>query len=465
MLYHTAILGQSGSGKSFAIARLLEELILRTRARIVILDPNGDFAHFYQAADSSIWADDEFSEVFRTIDAATYPPNQKFDNEASFKSAWQNKLFQFLVPGRRNWSPYLENTAPAAPLKLHWKWLDEERDFLLHVDPTLHPRIHQGIITCFRYINDNSEHYPQGYSLEDCEQVAESFQSKRVALASYPDAQSLDTDDWMATALQFRQLRKKYYKLWFDGLLKDQYTAPSDLTNYIYNGFRATPPWQVCVTGLAGLDTKHALLAANITLQQLWKGALSAWQRARQRAVAGDTVAPEIHTEDDDVEIDTGDPSAVSIPMTAVRYTDTRVPTFVIIDEAHNFAPKDTLSELQSRVSDKIATIAAEGRKYGLFLILATQRPQKLRPGLLSECENGCLLRLQATAERESAGASLDVPVEWVSRVKDFEAGQAIVTGRWAQGSPDVRFAPARTTLGGGGLDKIFWKEPWPFDR
>ncbi|MET8776363.1 hypothetical protein AB0H49_16015 [Nocardia sp. NPDC050713] len=32
--------------------------------------------------------------------------------------------------------------------------------------------------------------------------------------------------------------------------------------------------------------------------------------------------------------------------------------------------------------------IAAEGRKYGLWLLLSTQRPSKVHPGILSQCDN-----------------------------------------------------------------------------
>lgn len=39
----TVIIAQSGSGKSFTLGRLLEEIAAKTRARIVILDPNSDF--------------------------------------------------------------------------------------------------------------------------------------------------------------------------------------------------------------------------------------------------------------------------------------------------------------------------------------------------------------------------------------------------------------------------------------
>lgn len=39
-------------------------------------------------------------------------------------------------------------------------------------------------------------------------------------------------------------------------------------------------------------------------------------------------------------------------------------------------------------------TIVAEGRKYGLFLVLVSQRPDKLDPLILSECKNKAVTRL-----------------------------------------------------------------------
>jgi hypothetical protein len=41
---HTVVVAQSGSGKSFFLGRLLEELLIATRARCIVLDPNADFA-------------------------------------------------------------------------------------------------------------------------------------------------------------------------------------------------------------------------------------------------------------------------------------------------------------------------------------------------------------------------------------------------------------------------------------
>jgi hypothetical protein len=42
---HTFLCGQSGSGKTYALGVILEQLILRTRLPITVLDPNGDFVY------------------------------------------------------------------------------------------------------------------------------------------------------------------------------------------------------------------------------------------------------------------------------------------------------------------------------------------------------------------------------------------------------------------------------------
>jgi DNA helicase HerA-like ATPase len=63
---------------------------------------------------------------------------------------------------------------------------------------------------------------------------------------------------------------------------------------------------------------------------------------------------------------------------------DTRVPVFVVLEEAHNFIPEEPRNRAQAALRDQFRTIAAEGRKYGLFLILVSQRPDKLDHLILS---------------------------------------------------------------------------------
>ena len=59
---HLGIFAQSGSGKSYAVGRLVEELLIKVKAlkdqrkrhgRIIILDPNGDFSAFSETREPS----------------------------------------------------------------------------------------------------------------------------------------------------------------------------------------------------------------------------------------------------------------------------------------------------------------------------------------------------------------------------------------------------------------------------
>lgn len=52
---HTAIIAQSGSGKSFFLGRLVEELLLRTKSRCLIIDPNADFRKSYEVEGPDLW--------------------------------------------------------------------------------------------------------------------------------------------------------------------------------------------------------------------------------------------------------------------------------------------------------------------------------------------------------------------------------------------------------------------------
>src|ERR1700757_4339674 len=54
---HTVIIAPSGSGKSFFLGRLIEEILTNTRARCVILDPNGDFRQVHHVQPSKEWTE------------------------------------------------------------------------------------------------------------------------------------------------------------------------------------------------------------------------------------------------------------------------------------------------------------------------------------------------------------------------------------------------------------------------
>jgi len=74
-------------------------------------------------------------------------------------------------------------------------------------------------------------------------------------------------------------------------------------------------------------------------------------------------------------------------------------PVIVIVDEAHNFLGKNIGSEDSSARLDAFELIAKEGRKYGLNICLATQRPRDITEDVLSQM--GTLIVHRLTNDRD----------------------------------------------------------------
>lgn len=76
-------------------------------------------------------------------------------------------------------------------------------------------------------------------------------------------------------------------------------------------------------------------------------------------------------------------------------------PTVVLVDEAHNFLGRQIGAEDYAAKLDAFELIAKEGRKYGLNICLATQRPRDLSEGVLSQMGTLIVHRLTNDRDRE----------------------------------------------------------------
>lgn len=76
-------------------------------------------------------------------------------------------------------------------------------------------------------------------------------------------------------------------------------------------------------------------------------------------------------------------------------------PIVVFVDEAHNFLGRNLGQEEYSSRLDAFEIIAKEGRKYGLCLCLATQRPRDITEGVLSQMGTLIVHRLTNDRDRE----------------------------------------------------------------
>jgi uncharacterized protein len=78
----------------------------------------------------------------------------------------------------------------------------------------------------------------------------------------------------------------------------------------------------------------------------------------------------------------------------------------VLCEEAHRYVPQDTkLGFAPTRQS--IARIAKEGRKYGCYIGVVTQRPGELDPTILSQCSTVFAMRLGNDRDQEIIRASI----------------------------------------------------------
>ena len=100
--------------------------------------------------------------------------------------------------------------------------------------------------------------------------------------------------------------------------------------------------------------------------------------------------------------------------------------TLIVVEEAHNLAPAG-----EKRASKTLLLrVAREGRKWGLSLVLVSQRPGFIDPGILSQAAT--LIALRVTNPDDLAGIKRGVESasqETVERLPDLEPGQALVSG------------------------------------
>ncbi|MEK6924252.1 MAG: ATP-binding protein [Candidatus Micrarchaeota archaeon] len=123
-------------------------------------------------------------------------------------------------------------------------------------------------------------------------------------------------------------------------------------------------------------------------------------------------------------------------------------PFFLVVEEAHNFAPERSFGEAPS--SAVMRTIAAEGRKFGLGLCVVTQRPARIDKNVLSQCNTQIVLRMRNPNDLRAIGASLErFDALMGEELKSLPVGTAIASGEAAEVNLTVEIRPRRSKHGG----------------
>ncbi len=108
-----------------------------------------------------------------------------------------------------------------------------------------------------------------------------------------------------------------------------------------------------------------------------------------------------------------------------------KLPVLLLLEEAHNFAPAkaDTPAEMRSIATTK--QIAQEGRKFGVGLILISQRPSRLDETTLSQCNSYIIMRLVNPADQNFVRKVIESLGEDEARMlPDLDVGEALLSGQ-----------------------------------
>lgn len=105
------------------------------------------------------------------------------------------------------------------------------------------------------------------------------------------------------------------------------------------------------------------------------------------------------------------------------------VPLLLVYEEAHKYVPNDDASKYRAS-RESIERIAKEGRKYGVTLMLASQRPSEISETIFSQCNNFLALRLTNPADQNYVKRLLpDTMGNLVDRMPTLKAGESLLIG------------------------------------
>ncbi|WP_394251999.1 ATP-binding protein [Arthrobacter pityocampae] len=326
---HTFWCGQSGSGKTYALGVLLEQLLLRTRLPLLVLDPNADFVRLGDLREPLTGGPGPFDDV-RVLRATG--------------SGADHVRVRFL-------DQPLESRA--AVLGLDPVLDREEYNVLVHLENEVHVKGRADLIGQLR---------------------AKGSAAGRNLATRIENLGVLEWDLWA----------------WGGGAAEDVIDERPRATVLDLGGFRFPAEPQV---------------AALSVLDHLWKK------------------------------------------------REERHPVLIVIDEAHNLCNPDPITPVQRALTERITQIAAEGRKFGLWLLLSTQRPSKLPVNVLSQCDNLVLMKMSSPQDlAELASVFGYVSPATLDDALHFTKGQALVAGGFIAAPSVVQVGPRLTYEGGADI-------------
>lgn len=472
LAHHTVIVAQSGSGKSYFLGRIIEEILLKTRSRVLVLDPNADFRKVSQIKGSSWWnspekyrfsrrvgggflADEPTKEAFKnrwkSISKALY--SQRRETISGWKRLqlnWINLPIELLLDEAyeeyrdqlRHCHSLVRILAKLAVDTGNEQWLadgaffEKVNDLIRSSDPEREDRFASSLYREFQipapFERGPNVHQPESATDPNTPTNA-GFRSPPLleGLFAAGQRQQAEYGPPIRRAATHRKHISDRSRQFYFGRAEEVQQA--ELIIPLRQSFLPHSDERLRIVDVSSVRSdRHRKMVMSSFVEAEWDRARMEWEAA----------------------VD-ADPSM-----------DKRVPTFIVVDEAHNAIPSSGETLAERKLQEQFRRVAAEGRKYGLFLILVSQRPDKLDRMVTSECENQAVMKLGSRLVLDTACQvlGLDGAATKAERVLDFDQGRALLVGPWAGTGPLTLMSAARRTAEGGrNLRASFWTQPEVF--
>lgn len=104
-------------------------------------------------------------------------------------------------------------------------------------------------------------------------------------------------------------------------------------------------------------------------------------------------------------------------------------PFLLIYEEAHKYVPNSDLAKYRAS-KESIERIAKEGRKYGITLLLASQRPSEISETIFSQCNNFITMRLTNPNDQNYVKRLLpDTMGQLIDKMPTLKSGECLLIG------------------------------------
>lgn len=137
-------------------------------------------------------------------------------------------------------------------------------------------------------------------------------------------------------------------------------------------------------------------------------------------------------------------------------------PILLVYEEAHKYVPISELTKYRAS-KQSIERIAKEGRKYGVTLLLSSQRPSEISETIFSQCNNFVAMRLTNPSDQNYVRRLLpDTLGKLIEKMPNLGAGEALLIGDSLVMPSLVKIDPCDPAPSSADIPYWeLWKEEW----